>query len=132
MLRRFGIIGQKMNQIWAWLTAGTGGQLGFWTPSKVRSQVLVCWLTAISVTSFTKNQAGPSRLPPPPPLKGCYFHSNQALFRNLQVSGFATEYNDRESPISRNFNFIGCLPFVPAQSVQEIWSYLRVTDHIYL
>ena len=60
------------------------------------------------------------------------FHSKskQALFRNLQTSGFATEYNDIESPICRYFNLIGCLPFVPAQSVQEIWSYLWVTDHI--
>ena len=60
-------------------------------------------------------------------VKGYYFHSNQALFHNLQTSGFATEYNDSESPIRRYFNLIECLPFVPAQSVQEIWSYLRVT-----
>ena len=58
-------------------------------------------------------------------VKGCYFHFKQALFSNLQTSALATEYNVRESPIRRYFNLIGCLLFVPAQYVQEIWSYLQ-------
>ena len=41
-------------------TAGTGGRFGSMTPSKVRSKVSVCWATAISKTSFTKNRVNPS------------------------------------------------------------------------
>ena len=41
------------------------------------------------------------------------------------TSGLVTEYNVRESPIRRYFNLIGCLPFVPAQYVQEIGSYIQ-------
>ena len=55
MLRRFGIIEPKLDQIWAWL---------YRNPSKVRSLVLVCWAAAISKTSSTKNQGEP---PPSPP-----------------------------------------------------------------
>ena len=39
--------------------AGTGGHPESGTLSKVLSQDLVCWSTAISKSSFTKNQGEP-------------------------------------------------------------------------
>ena len=65
MFRWFGIIGQKLDQIFAWPHRRHRWAVGFQDPSTVLVWFLVYWKTAISKTSLT-NKSGWT--PPPPPL----------------------------------------------------------------
>ena len=85
-----------MDQIWGGCTAGTSGRLGYTTPSKVWSWVLVYWTTAISKTSFT-NKSGrichSEMLKSPLMPLQCHrnkpyhkpYHINSSTFRNCKV-----------------------------------------------
>ena len=58
MFRVFGQIGPDLDQMWACLPHEQG------TPSKVSSQVLVCWLTGYLEIKFHKKYPLPHPLPP--------------------------------------------------------------------
>ena len=57
-------IGPELTKYIRGCPAGTGGYPESGNPSKVRSRALVFWSTAISKSSFTKNQGEPPQLSP--------------------------------------------------------------------
>ena len=80
----------KIDQVWAWLSRGHP-ESGI--PLKVRSWALVCWSTAISKSSFTKNQGEP------PPLLGIMLSNSSHYETRLKLN---SSLSNRKS---RHFSF---------------------------
>ena len=57
--------------------------------------------------------------------RGCHFHYNQALWRNLQRTDLVPEYQVQGSEVRKSFKMVSALPFVPEDVIPTAWRHLK-------